>query len=235
MEIVESLGVSVIITTLNEEEGIGPTIREIITTLGNMNIVTIDGGSIDATREIARGLGSKVINQHGRGKGRAVAQVLNHLEPQTKFVVLIDGDYTYPAESIPEMINILDLQPRVGMVSGERKNAESFKEHLKCLATNRYYMGNRLLTLAHRLLNRVNMKDPLTGLRVIRWECLRDWEPKASGFDIEVELNHHVQNMGWDVVEVPIKYRSRLGDKKLRVRDGFKILARMMKLAIYGS
>lgn len=224
-----------IIPTLNEEEGIGPTIREIITTLGNMNILIIDGGSIDATREVALGLDSKVINQNGYGKGRAVAQVLKHLEPQTKFFVLMDGDYTYPAGKIPEMINILDLQPRVGMVLGKRKNTESLKEHLKCLATDRYYIGNRLLTLAHRLLNRITMKDPLTGLRVIRLECLKDWEPKASGFDIEVELNHHIKKMGWDIVEVPIKYRSRLGDKKLRVRDGFKILAMMMKLAIYGS
>jgi hypothetical protein len=68
----------------------------------------------------------------------------------------------------------------------------------------------------------------LTGLRVLRSTVLRDWNVKSKGFDVEVELNHHVERKGFDIVEVPIEYRQRLGEKKLKARHGFTILKRIM-------
>ena len=72
------------------------------------------------------------------------------------------------------------------------------------------------------------MADPLTGLRVVRAEILRNWKVKSKGFDIEVELNHRVEREGFGIVEIPIQYRERLGEKKLRVRHGAEILRRMI-------
>ena len=72
------------------------------------------------------------------------------------------------------------------------------------------------------------MNDPLTGLRVIRYDLLKDWKPNSMGFDIEVELNCHIKRMGYDIVEMPIKYRLRLGKKKLGFRHGLEILKRII-------
>ncbi len=51
---------------------------------------------------------------------------------------------------------------------------------------------------------------------------------KSKGFDMEVELNHRVEREGFGIVEVPIQYRARLGEKKLGVRHGAEILMRMI-------
>ena len=77
-------------------------------------------------------------------------------------------------------------------------------------------------------MNGINLRDPLTGLRVIRWQILKNWKPKSKGFDIEVEMNHRVENEGYQTVEIPIKYRNRLGEKKLKLKHGFSILKRIV-------
>jgi hypothetical protein len=78
------------------------------------------------------------------------------------------------------------------------------------------------------MLNGVALRDPLTGLRVIRAEILKDWSVKSKGFDVEVELNHQVERKGFEIIEVPIKYRQRLGEKKLKIKHGATILKRIL-------
>jgi dolichol-phosphate mannosyltransferase len=139
-------------------------------------------------------------------------------------VVLTDADFTYPAEYLPEMIKILEENPNVGMVCGNR-----FNDHLDLGSLhNILYFGNRLLAFTHNLLNGVQMHDPLTGLRVVRWKILKDWKPKSKSFDLEVELNHLVENRGYRISEIPIYYRPRLGQKKLKLRHGFTIFRRIL-------
>jgi dolichol-phosphate mannosyltransferase len=65
-------------------------------------------------------------------------------------------------------------------------------------------------------------------MRVIRWKILKGWTPKSKGFDIEAELNHRVERRGYQTVEVSIPYRARLGQKKLKLRHGVKILKRII-------
>ena len=84
------------------------------------------------------------------------------------------------------------------------------------------------MTFAHKLFNGIFLTDPLTGLRVIRAGILRKWKIKSKGFDMEVELNSEVRKQGFATIEVPIRYRTRLGDKKLRVKDGVNILKRIL-------
>jgi dolichol-phosphate mannosyltransferase len=82
------------------------------------------------------------------------------------------------------------------------------------------------------LFNGVTLRDPLTGLRVIRWELVRNWQPKSSGFDIEVELNHHIERQGYSIAEIEISYRERIGEKKLKLKDGITILKRILAESI---
>lgn len=218
-----------IIAALNEEEGIGLTIAELKQYLDDPWVLVADGKSRDRTVEIAKNMDAGVIYQEGIGKGNAIAQVLKEIDANLKYVVLTDADYTYPAEYVPEMIRLLDENPSVGMVCGNR-----FNDHLDSKAMhNAFYFGNRLLAFTHNLLNGVALRDPLTGLRVIRWEILRNWIPKSKGFDIEVELNHHVERKGYCIVEIPIDYRPRLGEKKLKLKHGATILRRILLESLY--
>lgn len=216
----------VLVAALNEEEGIGPTLMDIKSYVTDPFILVVDGRSVDGTAKIAESMGAQVITQKGFGKGDAVAHAIEHMrELDAKYVILIDADFTYPAEYLPEMIEILEKNPKVGMVCGNR-----FNGHFRLDAMhNKFYVGNRLLAYMHNLLNGVELNDPLTGLRVIRWEIIKDWKPKSKGFDIEVELNHLVERKGYKIVEIPIYYRQRLGEKKLKLRHGFTILNRIIK------
>jgi glycosyltransferase involved in cell wall biosynthesis len=217
----------VIIAALNEEEGIGLTIAELIRNL-NASIVVVDGYSADRTVEVAKEFGVDVRFQDGHGKGNAISKALRHLNPDVDYVVLTDADFTYPAKYLPAMIDVLDENPNVGMVCGNRFGEKVDNKALR----NRFYLGNRLLAFAHGLLNGVSLEDPLTGLRVVRAEILRGWAAKSNGFDIEVELNSLVERRGFKTVEMPILYRERLGKKKLQVKHGLTIMRRIVKEAL---
>ena len=214
----------VIIAALNEEPGIGPTLTELKEHLPNTNILVVDGNSHDETAKIARNEGAEVIYQDGKGKGDAIAKAIENISSNVDFVILTDADHTYPAEHIPRMLEILEENPDVGMVLGSRFDGTPEKKAWK----GTFHFGNRFLAFAHNQLNGVELSDPLTGLRALRAEIVRGWTTKSKGFDIEVELNHQVERRGFKIVEIPIKYRQRLGEKKLGMKHGFTILKRIM-------
>jgi glycosyltransferase involved in cell wall biosynthesis len=216
--------VLVILAALNEEEGIGPTLAELRMVLEDPRYLVVNGNSTDRTVKIAKEMDADVLIQQGSGKGHALAQAIRYVDSDVKYVVFVDADFTYPAKFVPEMIRILEENPEVGMVTGNR-----FNSHFKLRAMNSpFYLGNRFLAYAQLLLNGVNLRDPLTGLRVVRRRILKNWEPKSKGFDIEAEMNHRVERQGYKTVEIPINYRRRLGEKKLKLRHGFSILKRIV-------
>jgi glycosyltransferase involved in cell wall biosynthesis len=214
----------VIIAALNEEEGIGLTISEMISALGDPCVLVVDGKSIDRTVELAKNMGADIVFQDGLGKGDALAKGLEHLHSNIDYVVITDADYTYPADYVPEVIRILEENPQVGMVCGNRFGGHINKKAMR----EAFYLGNRLIAFTHSMLNGIPLKDPLTGLRVVRAGILRSWKVKSKGFDIEVELNHRVERQGFGIVEIPINYRERLGKKKLKVRHAAEIFKRIV-------
>ena len=217
--------IQVMIAALNEEPGIGPTIAELIDKLGNQRILLIDGNSYDKTVEVAKNSGAEILYQNGKGKGSAIFQGLKHVGFQTEYIVLIDADYTYPAKYIPLMVDILNKKSEVGMVCGNRFNPLVDKRVFR----GPFYFGNKFLSLAHNFVNGIVLHDPLTGLRVIRAELLKGWMLNSEGFDIEVELNYLVKRKGFSIFEIPIEYRPRIGEKKLKIKDGLVILKRIFK------
>jgi dolichol-phosphate mannosyltransferase len=214
-----------VIAALNEEQGIGLTIAEMKDILGDIPTLVVDGKSTDKTVQLAKNMGATILTQEGIGKGDALAKALKNLDPNISYMVLTDADYTYPAKYVPDMIRILDENPKVGMVCGNRFNGNVDKKALYRI----FHLGNKLLSFAHKTLNGVTLEDPLTGLRVIRTDILREWRIESKGFDIEVELNNFVQKKGYTTQEILIDYRARLGEKKLKARHGFAILKRILK------
>jgi dolichol-phosphate mannosyltransferase len=216
--------IAVVVAAYNEEEGIAPTICELKAVLNKPQLVVVDGKSTDRTLELAKDLGAEVFIQNGKGKGNAIFHGLNQINRSSTYIVFTDADFTYPAKHIKEMINILDCNPDVGMVLGDRfdKNYELESDR------NQFYIGNRILGFTQRLFNGINLNDPYTGLRIVRSELVKHWNPKSQGFDIEAELNQHITRLGYKILELPIKYRKRLGKKKLGFRHGLKILRRII-------
>lgn len=222
--LVGSPSIAIIIAALNEEKGIGPTIGELREILTDSPLFVIDGNSTDRTVQIAKEFGAQIFMQKGMGKGNAVSEALTCIDCNPKYVVLTDADYTYPSKYVLDMVQVLEDEPYVGMVTGNRFNSLLKTESM----ANPFYIGNRLLAIAQLALNGIKMNDPLTGLRVVRWSILKDWKPQSTGFDIEAELNHRVERQGFRIRELPIHYRERLGEKKLKPRHGISILKRII-------
>jgi dolichol-phosphate hexosyltransferase len=216
--------INVFIAALNEEEGVGATISELSANVNVNRILLIDGHSHDRTVDVAKECGAEIFFQDGKGKGDALAKAVQCMGADVEYVVITDADFTYPAEHVPEMIQILENNPQVGMVCGNRFSKQAEGRAFQ----DRFTFGNKLLASAHSFLNGIDLQDPLTGLRVIRAGILRKWVIKSKGFDIEVELNHQVGKQGFETVEVPIEYRERLGEKKLKMKHGATILKRIL-------
>lgn len=214
----------VLLAALNEEEGISHTLMELKQYLNNARFLVVDGCSDDRTVQVAKNFGADVLFQEGKGKGDAIAFALRNVSDDFDYLVLIDADYTYPAKFIPEMINTLESNPQLGMVCGNRFNSHFHVEWMP----NIFYVGNRMLALTHNLLNGIDLRDPLTGLRVVRWPILKNWKPRSKEFDIEAEMNYYVERKGFGIKEIDIEYRPRIGEKKLKLKHGIQILKRMI-------
>lgn len=215
---------AVIVAAYNEEEGITPTLSELNNVFNESYLVVVDGKSTDRTIEFAKDLGAEVIIQNGKGKGNAISQGLEYIKGNINYVVFTDADYTYPASHLREMVEILDKYPDVGMVLGNRFSRIYEDESDR----NQFYIGNKILGTVQNIINGVKLNDPYTGLRIIRYKLLSGWTPKSECFDIEAEFNCHICHSGFKIVEIPIKYRKRLGKKKLSFKHGLKILRRII-------
>jgi dolichol-phosphate mannosyltransferase len=215
----------VIVATLNEEQGVGLTLAEIRSHLDKSFCLVVDGRSTDGTVKIAEEMGATVVTQKGYGKGDAIAAAIAHAQAvDVDYVAFIDADYTYPAEYLPKMIGMLEEDPNLGMVTGNRFSGNPSVGTIR----NLFYLGNRFLAFTNNFFNGVQLQDPLSGIRVGRWQILKNWRPRSKGFDIEAELNLYIEKKGYRIIEIPIRYRQRLGEKKLKLRHGFTILKRIV-------
>jgi glycosyltransferase involved in cell wall biosynthesis len=220
----------VIVPAFREADGIGPVVKEFLAAL-NTSVVVVCRPANDDTEFNAESCGAIVIPQRGKGKGNAVSVGLDYVRQNfstIRYIGFVDADGTYPARPMDSMRSILESTPSVGMVIGQRLNLKN--NGVKSAA---FAVGNRLLGRLHQIMNNVPVNDPLSGLRMVRASAIQNWEPRSRGFDIEAEMNSYLVNQcGLEIAEVPVRYRPRVGEKKLRLRHGLIILGRIVSLSL---
>jgi len=213
--------VSIIFPALNEEETIGKIIDEVpieeIEGRGyRAEIIVVDNGSTDKTREIAEAKGARVITEPSRGKGRAIRTAFESVSGD--FVFMIDADFTYPATYIPRMLEILEGGHDVVLGSrlkGQREQGAMSRLNL---------VGNHLLALLANLLYRTRISDPCTGYWGFRGEVVKSLKLDAVGFELEANMLAEIARQGYRIAELPILYRRRPNQAKLgSLKDGFRI------------
>jgi len=211
--------VTVVIPTLNEREAIGKVLDEVMS-CGYTNILVVDGGSTDGTVEIVRSKGVKLVFQEGKGKADAIATALRYVE--TPYVVIMDGDYTYPAKHIDDLVKAL-IERRCDEVIGARLYGEGHRPIFR--------FGNRVLTTWFNLLFGTKLRDVLSGMYALKIDAVKDMLFEMKGFSVESEIAAHIASMGGKICEVAIEYRKRLGKKKLGIKHGILIALDMLRLA----
>ena len=77
----------VILATLNEEKGIGPSLAELKTVLKEPRFLVVDGNSVDRTVEFAKQMGAEILFQKSSGKGEAIKQAIRSINSDVKYVI----------------------------------------------------------------------------------------------------------------------------------------------------
>lgn len=223
------LHLNVIIPTINEEEGIFSTLSELpFGTLKRMGfvceVIVIDGGSRDKTREIAKQLGASVIVEPRRGYGRAYKAGFK--ASKGDIIVTLDGDYSYPPSVIPMLVRIMTNED-LGFISASR-----FELMEKEAMSWTHRLGNWILSVAVRLLFGLRLRDSQSGMWVIRRDVLSRILPNSDGMAFSEEIKIRAFKC-CKCAEIPIKYRRRVGYAKIEtVLDGLKNLFYLFQLRL---
>ena len=206
----------VCLPTRNEKENVQVMIGH-IKSLG-YGLFISDANSTDGTIEIAKKNKVPVYQRDGEGKGFGIRKALQIAkEKGYGILVLIDCDQTYPAEYIPVMIQHIEKEG-YDMVVGARSLKEIKPFHR---------LPNKMHTLAINLLYGSRLKDINSGLRAFKVNKFKRFVSK--GFDIEAEITVKALKNRLKIKEIPVEYKKRVGHSKIKVKDGFLILWRIIK------
>ncbi|MCB9411314.1 MAG: glycosyltransferase [Actinobacteria bacterium] len=218
--------VAVVVPCHNEEQTIADVIDGFSRTLPGCVVVVADNRSTDRTAEVARQHGAQVLSESRPGKGYAVRRLLADVEADC--YVMIDGDATYDPDAAPELVDLV-LHHGVDMVNGARvvagERAEAYRPG--------HTLGNAMLTWIFQKLFKLQLRDTLSGYRVMSRRFVKSFPTGAAGFEIEAELNAHAATLGVPIGEVDTPYFARPegSESKLNTyRDGARILRRNLRL-----
>jgi hypothetical protein len=199
----------VVIPALDEEQTIGRDLNALPRDLA-ADIVVVDNGSTDGTREAARAAGATVLSEPRRGYGYACTVGIEHaLRGGATVIAFLDGDFSDHPEELPLVLGPL-LAGDSDLVIGSRMTGVREPGALLPQAL----MGNRLAGLLIRLFWGVSFTD-LGPFRAIRVDALRRILPLHPTYGWTVEMQIKAARLGLRCTEVPVRYRKRIGVSKV--------------------
>jgi glycosyltransferase involved in cell wall biosynthesis len=172
-------------------------------------VIVADNGSTDGTARAAGELGARVVSEPRRGYGYACLAGIAILPADAEIVVFMDGDYSdYPVE-LDDLVSAMS-QHQADLVIGSRV----LGEHEKGSLTPQQRFGNWLATRLIRWLYGFSYTD-LGPFRAIRAEALRQLRMQDPTYGWTVEMQIKALQHRMKVVEIPVRYRKRIGKSKV--------------------
>ncbi|MGH9921775.1 MAG: glycosyltransferase family 2 protein [Nitrososphaerales archaeon] len=210
--------ITIVIPTLNEEQGIARVLEELLY-LRLKNILVVDGYSSDRTVDVAKQFGARVVYQHGTGKTGAIKTAIQEIN--TSYMLVMDGDFTYDASCISRFLKQIGLHDEV---IGTRVSTANSMSHL-------HKFGNKVISKIFNILMNTNVSDVCSGMYLLRTSSAKDLHLETDGFDVEAEIAAQIAASG-SITEVPVIYRKRVGKQKLSTwRHGSRIVRTIFDLA----
>jgi len=219
--------ISVIIPAFNEEKSIGLVLDALPQSLIH-EIIVVDNNSTDNTARSAIEKGARVVAEHKRGYGSACLKGISVLD-NPDIVVFLDGDFSDYPEELVKLVAPIE-SGEMDFVLGSRMILPESRSAL--LPQSRY--GNQLAVFLMRLFFKHQFTD-LGPFRAIRYESLKAIAMQDTNFGWTVEMQIKAVKKGLRILEIPVKYRERVGVSKITgtfsgtIKAGTKIIYTIFK------
>ena len=224
-----NFNVAVVVPCHNEELTVGSVIKNFRQALPEATVYIFDNLSTDHTGAITTEMGAELRRVGIKGKGNVVRRMFADVDADV--YVMVDGDATYHAPSVRQLIDRL-IDEQLDMVVGARVESEP-GPGLAYRPGHR--LGNKLLTGSVQMIFGGSFKDMLSGYRVFSRRYVKSFAAHSHGFEIETELNVHALELRMPCTEIDTPYGSRPegSDSKLSTyRDGWRILTTIGRLVV---
>lgn len=217
---------SVVIPVYNEADTVVRVVQRVRDTLQGCQVVVVDDGSTDGTREKLAELRQRyrdvdgfVVVLHERNRGKGAALRSGFKEATRQLVVVQDADLEYDPADIPRLMKPV-LDGRADVVFGSRFAGGGAHRVLYFW----HYAGNRILTLLSNMFTNLNLTDMETCYKLFRRDVLELIDLKEERFGFEPELTAKVAALHCRVYEMGISYDGRTYEqgKKIGMSDGFR-------------
>lgn len=219
--------IAVLIPCYNEELTIAKVINDFKKELPDAHIYVYNNNSKDKTEQIARENGAIVVNEYKQGKGNVVRSQFRDIEAD--IYVMVDGDDTYPAEFVHELIDVV-RSGEADMAIGDRLSNGTYQKENK---RHFHEFGNNLVKKSINVLFSTDLKDIMTGYRVFNKRFVKNMPVLSPKFEIETEMSLYALDKKYAIKEIPIIYRDRpegSTSKLDTIGDGIKVVKTIIKM-----
>ncbi len=223
---------SIIIPAYNEKNTIEEILKRIkaVDLMGlEKEIIVVDDGSNDGTREILKNIpGIKYIfHEKNVGKGGAVKTGFQHAAGD--ILIIQDADLEYDPNEYYEVIKPI-LEGKTEVVLGYRiMPGKDLRRHKSLYWLS--WFGNHIITLLTNALYSNNAKEYEACYKAFTKKLIDSTPIETNGFEYDNELVCKVLKKGYKTFNVPVHYYPRNYEegKKINWKDGFKILWTIVK------
>ena len=225
---------SVVVPCYNEHDTVLTLLKRVADSPWVREIIVVDDGSTDGTRQILSDLDSAtvrvVLHDKNQGKGAALRTGFQHAT--SDFVIVQDADLEYDPNEFGEMLAPI-LDDKADVVYGSR--FQSGRPHRVLYFW--HSLGNRMLTLASNMFTGLNLSDMETCYKLFRTEVIRSIAIEEDRFGFEPEITAKMAKGGWRVYEVGISYSGRTyaDGKKIGRRDAVRALYCVVRYSRVGD
>lgn len=224
--------IAVIIPVFNEEPSIGRVLAEVPAWVDD--VVVADNGSTDRSEQVARQHGARVVVEPRKGYGSACLTAMATLD-RPDVVVFLDGDYSDYPEQMDQLVDPI-IDGRAQLVIGSRMIGQRQRGSM----TPQAWFGNWLSCLLIGVIWGSECTD-LGPFRAVDYQALLALRMRDPDFGWTVEMQAKAAQQRMRVMEVPVRYRVRIGESKVSgtvrgvIGAGTKILYTIFKLALVGE